>query len=330
MSSGSYQAQFLASRTNGGFVPGAAAPTSAQSQQQQQQQQQPPLITTRVHHARPTPQEEQPQQQQQQQQPKSSLLEAREWSKIVRFHASVHQQRSVKVTHEVLLSSALRKHSTAIEGNKLSLASCEITTFDLIAPATAAKVKTLYLGTNSFSSIENITQFSNLSTLSMSNNCIRYLSELRPLGALAQLDKLSLEGNLVASMPYYREVVIATCPHLTSLDNKKVTGVERSQCRQMAAMVGERLGELRLLELRYSALLHLLFVLRGKAELAQRLGSGSSSLQAPTPPLAALFHLFLEGGVYRWLQISPTCLEGFSRVVQDLSLIHISEPTRPY
>lgn len=240
----------------------------------------------------------------------NSLLDPREWQKIMKFHTPMHQQSK----KEVPLSSSLRLHPSSFEGTKLSLANCEISNIDNISSTLALRVKTLYLGTNNLSSIGNIVQFSNLSTASLSNNCIRYLDELRPLGILQQLEKLSLDGNIVTSMPYYREYMIGMCTHLHSLDNKAVSSSERTAGHPTAVQVSATFRRLRCNELRYAILLHALHMSKCRAELQLNF---AYSLD-PAPPLPVLIARVAAGGAYRWVEIG--CAAQFDRVVQDMSL----------
>ena len=43
---------------------------------------------------------------------------------------------------------------------------------------------------------------------SVANNLIRYLSSLRSLALVENLERVSLEGNVVTSMPFYRQYLI--------------------------------------------------------------------------------------------------------------------------
>lgn len=246
---------------------------------------------------------------------------------------ATHQQEQSRKRHaEVLMSVALRCHPTALEGGKLSLASNSITHIDSIPSAVALKVRTLYLSSNSIASLEHLDQFAGLTTLSAAGNCLRYLQELRSLGALEHLEKLSLEGNVVASMPFYREHVLGLCPRLASLDNRAVLDAERSQARAEYRRVQDVLEQLRCNELRHAAMGHLMGTLKCRAELTAALIEGrplpnranispaavADRVASPLPSLASLILALCSGGVYRWVQIG--CVDQLDRVVQDLAL----------
>ena len=62
---------------------------------------------------------------------------------------------------------------------------------------------------------------------SLSNNQIDQLEELSHLSLLPLLEKLSLQGNPVVNMPFYRTIVLSHCPSLILLDGVRVSAAER-------------------------------------------------------------------------------------------------------
>jgi hypothetical protein len=89
------------------------------------------------------------------------------------------------------------------------------------------QVTKLYLSGNYISDLVGIEQLRGLRVLSLMNNSIRYLENLQPLGKLKCLETLSLDGNIVSRMPFYREHVISLCSMLQMLDSVKVTAPDR-------------------------------------------------------------------------------------------------------
>ena len=74
-------------------------------------------------------------------------------------------------------------------------------------------ISTLYLSNNLLNNLIGIEQnlFCNLSKLSLSNNSIRRIGELKVLSQLPCLTALNLTGNPVTRMPYYRQEVLLIC-----------------------------------------------------------------------------------------------------------------------
>jgi Leucine-rich repeat (LRR) protein len=201
--------------------------------------------------------------------PQQIALEEKEWNRIVAFRAEASSSRSRRVGEITILSKALRSRPTALEGTKLNLVSSCIGGIDGVPEAIGERVQTLYLGNNNISSIRGIEQFSNVQSISLTNNLIRYLSELRALGRLRHLEKLSLEGNVVTSMPFYRQYVLALCPRLRSLDGVKVSGEERAGARAASRKVSTLYQQLRLNQLQHCVLTHLRLQLALHSELSK-------------------------------------------------------------
>ena len=89
----------------------------------------------------------------------------------------------------------------AIDGTKLSVVSVGIQKIDVIPPRISSKVKTVYLSNNDISDIRNVPQFVNCVNLSLANNLIKVLGDVDCLKRMDRLDKLTLEGNPITSMP---------------------------------------------------------------------------------------------------------------------------------
>jgi hypothetical protein len=192
---------------------------------------------------------------------------------------------------------------------------CSITIIDALPASIAAQVQTLYLSNNDITSLGGVAQFSSsIRSLSLANNLVRYLGQLRALRDLSVLEKLSLEGNPVASMPFYRVVVLGLCPRLTTLDGKKVSSQERVAVKANMAQVTRYFDLLRTNELRIVVLQHLAGSLRSHTELCDFLrplpqsNGGVSSVEVRQQNLqhstAAAIKMLLDGGVFRWLQVS--------------------------
>jgi hypothetical protein len=167
----------------------------------------------------------------------------------------------------VKLATALSRQPSQCDGEKLGLVGLEIREIDLIPTKISEGVQVLYLSENYISSLAGIDQFKHLATLSIMNNHIRYLDELQPLSRLAKLQKISLVGNLVVKMPYYREHVIVLCPCLTSLDGEQVTAVERASATSMFYKIRAFYDQLRLNELRNCVMVHISKLMTCQVEL---------------------------------------------------------------
>jgi Leucine-rich repeat (LRR) protein len=198
------------------------------------------------------------------------IVDDDEWHKISRAET---KRRKPTKKHDKTLCDMLRKSSTALDNNgKLNLVSCYITEIDRLPDKLSQRVKTLYLSHNSLPNISGLQQFSNLSTVSIANNSIRYLDALVPLTALTKLEKLTLEGNVVTTMPYYREIVLGlTCMDdqigLVSLDGVRVTPEEKASCRVQYRKAAIQMEQMRCNGLRVAVLDHIEGMTRCHAEI---------------------------------------------------------------
>ena len=184
-------------------------------------------------------------------------------------------------------------------------------------------VKKLYLSNNSVMSLNGIDQFPSVINLSIANNEIRYLEQLQSLQYLTQLEKLSLEGNFVASTPFYRCIVLHMCSHLETLDGITVTSHERDHVIQKYSDIENFYQGSRTSELRNAILTHLTNILRCHDELYEilgvldstRIGSNNDGTPfAQKSRVEKVLRILIEGNTFRWLQIG--CKESFNRTIQ--------------
>ena len=127
---------------------------------------------------------------------------------------------------EVLKRQPSLFNNSSKRGSKIHAANKHIQVIDRLAERyTEAKV--IYLGGNDLKKIQGFEQFTQLVTLSLSNNLLIDVQDLYVLaGSCPTLRTLSLEGNDISHTPYYRERVIAAMPELNVLDGKRVEDEE--------------------------------------------------------------------------------------------------------
>lgn len=126
-----------------------------------------------------------------------------------------------------ILSEALQRREGTFDGERVSSVGAQIDLIGVVPPSIASKAKKLFLSNNNIRSLQNIQQFSNLETLSLTHNDLKYLEELYHLKELTRLRKLALEGNLVTKVPFYRDFVLGHCAHLQELDGKSISQEDR-------------------------------------------------------------------------------------------------------
>jgi len=229
--------------------------------------------------------------------------------------------------HLVSLSTALRNNPPSFDGVKLNLVNSNINKIDEISRQLAIKVKTLYISNNSISSLSGIELFSFVVNVSISHNLIRYLDDLAPLVHLKNLEKLSLEGNVVTAVPYYRDHVISLCKSLQTLDGVRISSTERSSATLGSRKLESIFQQLRLNELHCCVLAHLQHRLKCKIEMGEVVsgrfrvlrGSHIESYQSLEKPvtISTILNQALKGGVYRWLQTFN--INVFNKLVQNLT-----------
>jgi hypothetical protein len=94
-----------------------------------------------------------------------------------------------------------------------------------------ATVSSVFLSNNLLATTAGIDVFSSVQILSISNNRLMYWDALNGLQSLPKLRRLSLLGNLVTKLPFYREIVLSLCSQLESLDGSSVSDLERVQSK---------------------------------------------------------------------------------------------------
>ena len=181
----------------------------------------------------------------------STVMSSREWSKITEYKSKVTVRHNGSSESRATLSNCLQSQPAAFDGSglKLSLVGSNISIIDKVPGKLISKVQTLYLSNNHITSLEGIQQFSQLRTLSVANNLLRYLNNLKSLASIEQIERISLEGNVVTGMPFYRQYVIGLCPHLLTLDGVNVTTEERNGTRSSIRQLTAFYDQLRLNEL---------------------------------------------------------------------------------
>lgn len=212
------------------------------------------------------------------------------------------------------LASIILENPTSYDGSKLNLVGFNIDYIDVLpSNAFALKCKTLYLSNNNMKDLDNIVQFKNVTILSLSNNIIKYLDLLDPLVHLSNLEKISLDGNIVATMPYYRQYLIGLCPQIKVIDGIRVTSSEKSEALTLNAKVKISRERLRLNEFRYTVMSHLLNLTRCHVIMTDNVIGKFRSLRGPHVASAGEFASInssgqsilkhcMNGGVYSHLQ----------------------------
>lgn len=254
----------------------------------------------------------------------SRIINHSEWKKI----AKENRARSPDVKQTKKLSAVMRQAPISLENGRLSLVGCYLTEIDLLPSKVSSLVQILYLSNNSLTSLVNIQQFRCLTCLSLANNSLRYLHSLAPLSNLLSLEKLSLEGNVVTHMPYYREVVLGLCYNsradglsLKSLDSSPVSPEEKRNCRVNFRKCCLQIEQLRSDGLRVAVLEHMHLLFACHAEIIGCVMGKFRSLLGPhieinsshhfslgqtdsSSCVASTLRYTLAGGVFRWVQIS--------------------------
>lgn len=172
------------------------------------------------------------------------------------------------------LSAGLRRNPSLFDGKKLSLVGLDIHFIDILPSKIAESVKTIYLSNNYLVNLANMEQFSKVENASVMNNGIRYLDELQTLSRLKNLKSLSLQGNVVSKMPFYREHVVCMCPALTLLDDEKVTADYRERCQSKLLVISTFYDYLRVNELRNGVLVHICKLMECHVEIFDKFGKG--------------------------------------------------------
>jgi Leucine-rich repeat (LRR) protein len=161
---------------------------------------------------------------------RSPVMSSKGWNKITDYKTKITNKTSTSSSSRITLCTCLQSLPAPFDGTgqKLSLVGNNISEIDKVPSTLLTRVQTLYLSNNRIVSLDNIEQFTHLQNLSVTNNLIRYLSHLKSLALNEQLEKVSLEGNVVTGMPFYRQYMVGLCPRLLVLDGSNVTAEERS------------------------------------------------------------------------------------------------------
>ncbi|KAI9295761.1 L domain-like protein [Neoconidiobolus thromboides FSU 785] len=97
------------------------------------------------------------------------------------------------------------------------------------------RLKKLYLSNNRISIIDPLIakQLPNLNTLILTNNQVSGLEYLLPLKEMSKLEHLSLIGNPVVNLNYYRLFCIFLCKKIRFVDFQRVKDEERKQANSL-------------------------------------------------------------------------------------------------
>ena len=167
------------------------------------------------------------------------------------------------------IADVIRINGSVLENEKLSLVGQNITLISSIHPSIVSNIRILYLSRNYITSLNGVQHLSQLHTISLNNNFIQYLEEIRYLSSLKKLEKLSLDGNLINNSPYYRQYVINLCPSLLVLDNVKILSNEVILSKKIIRKATVLLDQLCIGELRMVILWQLSKLLYMHAELME-------------------------------------------------------------
>ena len=204
--------------------------------------------------------------------------------------------------------------------SKLRLVGLDIGEIDMVPGPLPERIQVLYMSNNLLSSLDGVEQFVNVRQVSFANNFVKYLSDLRSLGQLQHLEKITLEGNVVTGMPFYRQYLIGMCANLTSVDGINVTPDERKHARTYSRQLSAFYDQLRLNELQNIILRHLRLQLTMHSEFQKVIIGKFRSLRREYMPssyemqlssqagrgfgVSFLLAQCLSGGVYRWLMLA--------------------------
>lgn len=186
-------------------------------------------------------------------------LSVDDWSNLNNFRGHLSKRFE---NHCVSLCIALQQNPSSFDGKKLSLVGTSLSVLDTVPISISRGIYVLYLSNNNLLSLKGIEQFVNVRCLSCGHNLIRYIGELQYLRNLRELEKVSLDGNVVTSMPYYREYILLLCPKVEVIDGVKVSSQERLSSQASARKAQTFYEQLRLNELRNCVLEHIFNLLK--------------------------------------------------------------------
>ena len=204
--------------------------------------------------------------------------------------------------------------------SKLNLVGLDICEIDAVPGSLPGRIHTLYLSNNLLSSLDGVEQFTSVRHVSFANNMVKYLSDVRALALLPHLEKVTLEGNAVTGMPFYRQYLIGMCAALTSVDGVAVSAEERRHAKTYSRQLSAFYDQLRLNELQNIILRHLRLQLAMHVEFQRVVIGRFRSLRREYMPstqemqlsaqagrghgVSFLLAQCLAGGVYRWLMLA--------------------------
>ena len=190
-----------------------------------------------------------------------------------------------------------------LSSSTLSLVGLDIEVLNLVTLSNDfSQIKTLYLGNNKISElpVADWGPFtSSLQCLSLVNNLLKNLDNLRSLALLKNLQKLSLTGNKVTKLPGYRDYVISICPNLSLLDGVLVSQEDRIQAKARNYRSRLTLGKIRLADMQLTVLRHWVAMEKCHRELVKVLRR--RGLEVSRDPSHVL-EIAMSSGVFRWLQ----------------------------
>eukprot|EP00939_MAST-03C_sp_MAST-3C-sp1_P002775 g2775.t1 len=140
------------------------------------------------------------------------------------------------------LGEALAQYPSSFTADRISIVGKGISVIDRLPP-THIRTKTIYLSRNRIRTLEGISQFRSLRTLSVSDNFIFDYEAIAPLSAIRTIRTLNLEGNPINRRPHYRHHVIHHVPQLEQLDKRAVGDFERAESESIVASEQSRLRE---------------------------------------------------------------------------------------
>ncbi|KAK2949595.1 hypothetical protein BLNAU_15455 [Blattamonas nauphoetae] len=140
------------------------------------------------------------------------------------------QQKKQEEEPETEIVEIRQFRGTTIRLNNNNLKSCDglYAALDTLLVDGANCVLCLDLGWNPLKTIpDDILDFPSLHTLNMQSCQIADYHELAKLHDIPSLRFLSLAGNPVDQLKYYRQLLIATCPQVTKIDSTLISRRER-------------------------------------------------------------------------------------------------------
>jgi hypothetical protein len=131
----------------------------------------------------------------------------------------------------VQLHHVLRHAPHVFTPERLNASSRGVATLEQLLPSRFQATPVVYLSHNALRSLRGAGQFYVVRTLSLAGNALADFGELYYLAPCTQLQHLSLQGNPLASRPFYRSRVLCAAAHcgltrLSSLDGEAIDSQE--------------------------------------------------------------------------------------------------------